>query len=192
MCFSNAKNMAKSNFWEKFFSGRKYAGNRRFCRFSLDFFHIFRCSFSHKSFNDIVFTFVRSHARSPRSFVLSLAGRSNQHVACWIYIHILSGYIALCGESHFSRQGLRHTMTLYSYVFFILSDSWRIMATHWSKLNEWMSRCELFSTKFSRNEAYSRKLVKFYSPNWSIFLMTSFLSWSFFFTASNSTNLLHI
>ena len=105
MCFSNAQNMAKSDFRENFFSGRKcrkYAGNRRFCRFSLDFFHIFRCSFSHKSFNDIVFTFVRSflrsfirslvrsflrsfvrsHARSPRSFVLSLAGRSNQHVAC--------------------------------------------------------------------------------------------------------------
>ena len=27
-------------------------------------------------------SFVRSHARSPRSFVLSLSGRSNQHVAC--------------------------------------------------------------------------------------------------------------
>ena len=58
-----------------FFSGRKYrkyAGNCRFCRFSLDFFHIFCCSFSHKSLNDIVFTFVRSLARSlARSFVRS-------------------------------------------------------------------------------------------------------------------------
>ena len=82
----------KSDFLEKFFSGRKYAGNGCFCRFSLDFLHIFRCSFSHKSFNDIVFTFVcsffrsfvSSHARSPRSFKLSLAGRSNQHVACFV------------------------------------------------------------------------------------------------------------
>ena len=33
--------MAESDFWEKFFSGqkcRKYAGNRRFCRFWSDFF----------------------------------------------------------------------------------------------------------------------------------------------------------
>ena len=49
MCISNTHNMAESDFWEKFFSGRKcrkYAGNRRFCRFSLDFFLIFRCFFT--------------------------------------------------------------------------------------------------------------------------------------------------
>ena len=43
--------MAESNFWEKFFSARKsrkYAGNRRFSGFSLDFLLIFRC-FSHKN-----------------------------------------------------------------------------------------------------------------------------------------------
>ena len=37
--------MAETDFWEKFFSGRKcrkYAGNRRFCRFSSDFFIIIR------------------------------------------------------------------------------------------------------------------------------------------------------
>ena len=63
-----------------FLSGRKYrkyAGNRRFCRFSMDFLHIFRCSFSHKSFNDIVFTFVRSSVRSLAcSFVHTLVRRA--------------------------------------------------------------------------------------------------------------------
>ena len=42
-----AQNMGDSNFWENF-SGRKYrkyTGNCRFCRFSLDFFLTFRCFF---------------------------------------------------------------------------------------------------------------------------------------------------
>ena len=67
MRFSNAQNMAESDFREKIFSGRKcrkYAGNRRFCRFSLDFFYIFRCFFSHKNISDIAFSFVRSFVRS--------------------------------------------------------------------------------------------------------------------------------
>ena len=62
MRFSNAQNMVESDLREKNFSGRKcwkYAGNRRFCRFSLDFFHIFRCFFSHKNIIDIAFSFVR-------------------------------------------------------------------------------------------------------------------------------------
>ena len=51
MRVSNAQNMAESHFWEKFFSVRKYrkyAGNRRFCRFSLDFILLFRCFFTQK------------------------------------------------------------------------------------------------------------------------------------------------
>ena len=43
--------MAESDFREKFFSGRKYrkyAGTRHFCRFSLDFFLLFRCFFRSK------------------------------------------------------------------------------------------------------------------------------------------------
>ena len=52
MRISNAQNMAESDFWEKIFSGRKcrkYAGNRRFYRFSLDCFHILRCFFHTKT-----------------------------------------------------------------------------------------------------------------------------------------------
>ena len=44
--------MAVSDFWERFFSGRKYrkyAGNRRFCRFSLGFFFVFRFFFRTKT-----------------------------------------------------------------------------------------------------------------------------------------------
>ena len=51
-CVSNAQNMAESDFEKIFFSGWKYwkyAGNRRFCRFSSDLFLIFRCFFSHKT-----------------------------------------------------------------------------------------------------------------------------------------------
>ena len=47
-----AQNMAQSDFSEKFFSGqksRKYTGNRRFCRFSSDFFLYF-VVFSHKHY----------------------------------------------------------------------------------------------------------------------------------------------
>ena len=52
MRFSNAQNMAESNFWEKIFSNRKcrkYVGNSRFCRFSSDYFLIFRCFFHTKT-----------------------------------------------------------------------------------------------------------------------------------------------
>ena len=85
--------MVESDFWEKFFYGqkcRKYAGNGRFCRFSLDFSLTFFV-FSHQNINDIAFSVVRSFvcsfvcpsARpSVCSFILSLSGRSNQHVAC--------------------------------------------------------------------------------------------------------------
>ena len=41
MRISNVQNMIQSNFWRKFFSGRKlrkYDGNRSFCTFSLDIF----------------------------------------------------------------------------------------------------------------------------------------------------------
>ena len=46
---ANVQNMTESDFWENFFSGwkyRKYAGNRRFCRFSSDLYLIFRCFFT--------------------------------------------------------------------------------------------------------------------------------------------------
>ena len=51
---SNTHNMTGSDFWEIFFSGRKhrkYDGNRRFCRFSLDFFLIFHCFFTQNIIN---------------------------------------------------------------------------------------------------------------------------------------------
>ena len=44
--------MAETGFWEKFFSGGKcwkYAGNRRFGRFSSDFFLMFLCFFHRKT-----------------------------------------------------------------------------------------------------------------------------------------------
>ena len=83
MCFSNAQNMAKSDFREKILP----AGNMLEIAVSADFLWTFSTYFVvlfHTKALMISFlrSFVRSHARSPRSFVLSLAGRSNQHVAC--------------------------------------------------------------------------------------------------------------
>ena len=86
--------MTEPDFRKTYFSGRKcrkYTGNHRFYRFSLDFFLIFRSFFSNKNISDIAFSFVRSFLPSflplfvcsfARSFVLSLSGRSNQHLAC--------------------------------------------------------------------------------------------------------------
>ena len=93
---------ARVRLLRNFFSGRKYrkyAGNRRFCRFSLDFFLIFRVFFSHKNIYDIAFFFVRSFVRL---FVLSLlSGRSNQHVACFSsFISFIEAFLVVGENFH--------------------------------------------------------------------------------------------
>ena len=59
MCFSNAQNMAKSDFREKISVSADFLWH----------FSTFRCSFSHKSFNDIVFSFVRLSVLSLTAFL---------------------------------------------------------------------------------------------------------------------------
>ena len=72
--------MAKSDFREKIAVSADFLWT-----FSTYFVFLFHTKVLMISFlRSFARSFVRSHARSPRSFVLSLAGRSNQHVACYI------------------------------------------------------------------------------------------------------------
>ena len=76
--------------FKKIFFPAKNAGNCRFCRFSLDFFHIFRCFFfSHKNISDIAFLFVRLFVhmlvRCARSYFHYQVGPISMWLVCFYF-----------------------------------------------------------------------------------------------------------
>ena len=114
--------MAESNFWEKFFYGRKYgkyAGNCRFCKFSLDFFHIFRCFF-HTLVISLFRLFVRSFVRSfvrARSYFHYQVGPISMWLVLLHFSFLLSNvFLFVCLillHSRISLQGAQNHISIW-------------------------------------------------------------------------------